>query len=162
MRDSYRKAMDDISVKEEEELTKDINDAPEASGDVTRDYSTCFSKDEKAYVPMDIPQIAREADKRKVDEDSEDGDEPYVISPEDFYESQNNEKVTLTYFEQDEVFMGIDEEVVPDGLELIGGDENLSSIGTYEEDVVYIRNNAMGTDYEIIKDSGSYAMYAGE
>lgn len=162
-----RKAQEDSDEDSKigEQLTMDIsaefNDEPVNTPDTPVDYGACFVAGDKTYKAMDIPQIARDASNRPKD-DIDDVDIPYVISPEDFYQSTTNDKVTLTYFEEDGVFIGTDEEVVPDGYTLVGGSESLEAIGTYEEDVVYVRNPAMGVDYEVIKDSGSYAVYAGE
>lgn len=157
MRDSFRKASEDEEARISEELTNDIaeelEEAPEAAN---KDYGACFVKTDIAIETSSIkkPEV-------RVEPVREVKDEPYIISPEDFYENQSNDKITLTYFEEDGVFIGVDDEIVPDALELIGGSETLEAVGTYEEDVVYVRNTEMGVDYEVLKDSGSYAVFAG-
>lgn len=82
--------------------------------------------------------------------------EPYVIEPDDFTNDSQYDKITLTYFSEDGVFMSIEEEVVPEGMQLVG-EENLEHIGEIEEDVVYIRNEEQGADYEVILEERSYS-----
>lgn len=82
--------------------------------------------------------------------------EPYVIEPDDFTNDSQYDKITLTYFSEDGVFMSIEEEVVPEGMQLVG-EENLEHIGEIEEYVVYIRNEEQGADYEVILEERSYS-----
>lgn len=81
---------------------------------------------------------------------------PYVIEPDDFTNDSQYDKITLTYFSEDGVFMSIEEEVVPEGMQLVG-EENLEHIGEIEEDVVYIRNEEQEADYEVILEERSYS-----
>ena len=82
----------------------------------------------------------------------------YIITPDDFIDNPNYDKVTLTYFEDDEIFTDIEENVIPDGNTLVGND-NLKSFGEYEENTLFVRNELLGTDYEVILEEGSYAEF---
>lgn len=79
---------------------------------------------------------------------------PYVIAPEEFDELDDYEAVSLTYYE-DGVVAHFDGEIVDNFEELIG-DDALESFGEYEEDAVFVRNNQLKTDYEILKDYRRY------
>ena len=81
---------------------------------------------------------------------------PYVIGPDDFANGEQYDKITLTYFSEDGVFMSIEEEVIPEGMQLVG-EENLDHIGEIEEDVVYVRNKEQGADYEVILEERAYS-----
>lgn len=80
--------------------------------------------------------------------------EPYVISPEEFGEVENYDKVSFTYYadgvladEYDEVVENVDE---------IVGEESLTHFGEYEDDSVFVRNDKLKCDYEILLDQRNY------
>lgn len=84
------------------------------------------------------------------------GRKRYCISPDEFIELDGREKITLTYFEGDQVFMDENEQVDLNGLKNVGK-SNLDHVGDYEDGTLYVRNDDNGTDYEIIFDDRSYA-----
>lgn len=85
-------------------------------------------------------------------------EKPYVISPDEFQEENDYEKVTLRYFCDNILVDDMSGEMIPDPEDLVG-DGTLSSYGTYEDDVVYARNEEMECDYEIVADERSYEDY---
>ena len=84
--------------------------------------------------------------------------EPHVISQQDFMDLNGHEKITVTFFEEDDIL--IDEREIPiDGWEDMLGDDAMSKFGeggSEDKDTVYIRNNALEADYEITRDPRSY------
>lgn len=79
----------------------------------------------------------------------------YIIKPELFGEEDGYEEVSLTYYadgvlcdEQDNPIEDVGSMVVPDFA---------SYYGYYEEDSVYVRNEHLKTDYEILADSRRYS-----
>ena len=81
--------------------------------------------------------------------------EPYVISPEEFGEVENYDKVSFTYYadgvladEYDEVVENVDE---------IVGEVSLTHFGEYEDDSVFVRNDKLKCDYEILLDQRNYS-----
>ena len=76
-------------------------------------------------------------------------DKPYIITPEDFSES-NFESITLFYY-ADKVLADDDYNVILNIEELIG-EGSLESFGMYEDDSVHVRNDILGIDYEILLD----------
>lgn len=74
---------------------------------------------------------------------------PYVINPQKFKES-GYEQQTLLYF-ADKVLADEDYNVIHD-LPMHIGKDSLEQIGVYEEDSVYVRNDILGIDYEILLD----------
>lgn len=95
---------------------------------------------------------------QKQERESQADEIPYVISPQEFAEDDEYEKISLTCY-SDGVLETDDEELVENVEELVGPDA-LSSFGVYEDDTVYVRNNAKKCDYEIILDERSYAEIA--
>ena len=90
---------------------------------------------------------------------SEDGyfEDPYGISDEDYVHSRRNyNKETLIYYAEDGVFT---DECVTfiDNASLLVGEKWRMEIGKYEENVAYIRNDKIATDYEVIVEDSSFA-----
>ena len=75
---------------------------------------------------------------------------PYVISPDEFGEKDGYENVTLTYY-ADGVLTDYFDNVISNVDDVVGFD-SLDHFGEYEDDVVFVRNEKMETDYEILRD----------
>lgn len=81
-------------------------------------------------------------------------DRPYVIEPGEFGEMDGYETISLTYY-ADEVVTDDYGEIVDDVDDLIGL-ESLSHFGEYEDDSVFVRNDAKRCDYEILMVEQNY------
>lgn len=79
---------------------------------------------------------------------------PYVISPDDFGEIDEYDTISLTYYE-DGVLTDELDEIVED-VDNIVGFESLTHFGEYEDDSVFVRNDVMKADYEILLDPKPY------
>lgn len=79
---------------------------------------------------------------------------PYTISYEEFGE-KDYETIGMTYYADKVLVEDITDEVVEDIDETIGYD-SLLHFGEYEEDMLYVRNDDLRTDYEISLSSRSY------
>lgn len=87
-------------------------------------------------------------------EEPEDYIEPYVISPEEYCEIEGYDSKSWTCYSD----MIITDEVgtiVTDPSRVIG--DALSHFGDYADDSVYVRNENVECDYEILKYERSYA-----
>ncbi len=89
---------------------------------------------------------------RKEDKDLE---KPYVITPEEFGEFTDYEEISLTYY-SDGMLADDCDELVDDVEEIIGLD-SLNHFGEYETDSVFVRNDALKCDYEILLDHRKYS-----
>lgn len=87
-------------------------------------------------------------------------DEPYVISPEEFGESDNYEQINLTYYSDG--VLADDSDEVMDDIEGTVGENFAEHFGDYEDDSVHIRNDRLRCDYEILKDNRTYDEVVGE
>lgn len=81
-------------------------------------------------------------------------DEPYVITGNEFITDQSHEKATLTYYINADVLAEDDEPLDVPATEVLGNDF-VSHFHDGEDGVVYVRNNKMGVDYEVILDESS-------
>lgn len=80
--------------------------------------------------------------------------EPYVIEPEEFGDLEGYDEISLIYF-NDEVLTDDNYDLVDDADAKVGADF-ATHFGEYEDDSVFIRNEARRTDYEILADSRNY------
>jgi hypothetical protein len=84
---------------------------------------------------------------------------PYIISIREYMEDRDEyDKTTITYFEDDDVLCDEREEVIPN-VEGTVGSTALTNFGHLSEDkkIVYVRNERISTDFEIVRDTRSYA-----
>lgn len=78
---------------------------------------------------------------------------PYIITPEEFDEN-GYETVSLTYY-ADKVLVDDMGDIVEDVDEVVGYD-SLNHFGEYEEDSVFVRDDRLKIDYEILLDTKNY------
>jgi hypothetical protein len=79
---------------------------------------------------------------------------PYVISPDEFAERKDYDTVSLTYY-KDKVLTYENDEIVKDVDGLIGRD-SLNHFGEYEDDSVFVRDDELKRDYEILLDQRNF------
>lgn len=86
------------------------------------------------------------------------GTKPYTITPDEFVgEKLSYDKITLEYYEDGILCNALSEEIIEDINRAIGL-ESLNKFGEYEEDVVYVRNERISTDYEVIQQHRPFAI----
>lgn len=95
------------------------------------------------------------SDKNRDDKEVDNVDRPYVISPEEFDELDGYETTTL-YYHADGVLTDDQGEPVEDVDDAVGID-SLNHFGEYEDDSVFVRNDARRVDYEILYDYKPYS-----
>ena len=82
-------------------------------------------------------------------------DQPYVIAPEEFGELDDYETIGLIYY-ADQI-LADDNDVIVDDIEDVVGFDSLNSFGEYEDDSVFVRNDRLKCDYEILLDQRKYS-----
>lgn len=81
---------------------------------------------------------------------------PYVITPRDFVHTKRYyDKITLLYYEDDGTLATESDNMIED-IDVAIGDSSLDHFGEYEEDAVYVRNDRLSTDYEVLLQHGSF------
>lgn len=87
------------------------------------------------------------------------GDEvakPYVIKPEEFGQTDDDyDLISLNYY-ADGVLTDDFDDIIED-VEGTVGEDSLSHFGEYENDTVYVRNDARKVDYEICLDNRKFS-----
>jgi hypothetical protein len=134
-KDRYRKTIKNLGYNRDESINPaELESPPEDKNDEEDEYES-----------------------EKISYDTN-GDEPHIISLEEFAEEKvYYDKITLSFYEDDEVLTDEGEEIIDDPVALVGEDA-LQSFGVMSEDpeVVYVRNDNLQIDYEIIRLSKSY------
>lgn len=86
-------------------------------------------------------------------------DKPYVISPDEYANSENYMQISLTYY-SDGVLADDEDEIIED-IDGTVGEDFADHFGEYEDDSVFIRNDRMRCDYEILRDNRSFSDVTG-
>lgn len=114
------------------------------------------SEDEDEEALADYQSVINDLGYNGNIEEKEEDDviEPYVIPPEE-YDENGYKTVSLYYYEDGVLEDAITREVVKNPSKLIG-DDFAEHFGEYEDDSVFVRNDNIKTDFEILKDGGYY------
>lgn len=99
-----------------------------------------------------VKQYTTNVDKKGGADDMTEG--PYVISPYDFGELDDYSQFELTYY-ADGTLEDEDSNIITDIDELLGKG-SLDTFGDYEEDAVFVRNDHLRADFQILKDYRTY------
>lgn len=85
-------------------------------------------------------------------------EEPYVISLAEFSNDEEDfDKITLRYFEEDDTLTEELRKDTPLPIDSVGAANLLRfGVGSEDEEVVYIRNENLKIDFEVVRDTGSY------
>lgn len=115
--------------------------------------------DEESQVPEEEAGtlIAEDSDHyRVIQQDKLDG-KPYIMHVDEFMEDDSYEKISITYYEGDDVL--VDERDMPiDDEEMTVGRDNLERFGWESKDknIVYVRNDKMEVFFEIARSEQAY------
>lgn len=90
-----------------------------------------------------------------VSKDYSDYKSPYVISPDEFGEEEDYDRISFMYY-ADHILADDDDELVEDIAGTVGV-ESLTHFGEYDDDCVYVRNERLKVDYEILKSLKTYS-----
>lgn len=129
----------------------DSTDDDRPVGDIRRDDE---EEDDEDYLPKKESTQYNTISGNSVVEE-----EPYIMDVEKFFEDDKmQDKVTLTYYAADGALVDDNEELITDINNTVGH-MTLQNFGKLSDgpDVVYVRNEKLGIDYEIIRVYNSYA-----
>lgn len=87
-------------------------------------------------------------------DEAEEFKDPYVIEPEQFGEFDNYDQISLTYY-ADGALADDNDQLVEDVVGTVGP-EALNHFGEFDDDSVFVRNERLRVDYEILRDLRSY------
>ena len=88
------------------------------------------------------------------DEEVNDMGKPYVITPDEYGELDEYDTLSLTLY-ADGVLTD-EQNIVIEDVDSVVGIESLTHFGEYEDDSVFVRNDSIMTDYEILLDERNF------
>lgn len=156
VRESYRRKM-------EEERGNSSDDDSEEPSTITADTADEYVKVKQNAGYTDYTGYSRPTniEKGKVPEKMKPEELPYVIPPEEFGDLDDYAQVSLTYF-KDGVLADEGTADIVDDVDATVGESSLSTFGMYEADSVFVRNDRLKSDYEILADERTYDEYVNE
>lgn len=143
---SRRESAADVEITAPKPQTAKIG-KPEEKPDIT-EYAARLERDGYTnYSNVGAEQKKEEQETMEI--------KPYVISPEEFGEFEDYERISLSYY-ADQVLADEDDEKVDD-VDNVVGLESLTHFGEFEDDSVFVRNDRLKCDYEILLDQRTYS-----
>lgn len=134
-----------------EEVTEALKEANLAYVEVAKQYRE-FEEDAEEMNDADLNKHLAERE-HPTDDEKEKTPVIYEIT-RDEYDESDFVGLTYTYFNEDDILLDEGDDVVDKPEELVG--DMLSHFDDRQE-VMYVRNNALGIDFEIIRRFSSYA-----
>lgn len=162
-----------VAYPEEIKSADDIP-TPKISKGTRREYENLATQYNKMYKdPAEKPSLEDLAaslrdSEEEIEEEHEDGVEcvrepptsqlegPMIVSEEEYGADWRNEKVTITYYVEDKTLADEDDSIIDD-IESTVSQKAIDILVSEDLDAIYVRNNRLGIDYEIIYDAGSYS-----
>lgn len=113
-----------------------------------------FDEAEKAQVEQETSVLNDLLEKR-------DPTQPYIITIEEFHSNEwdHHDKEVLKYYDGpdgDATLVDESEQIVPEIEEIIGDAYNYFGVGSQDKDIVYVRRETHGSDYEVHRIAISY------
>ena len=143
IRELYARKVDELTHAQYEEPTEAVDED-----------KTTFSTPVK-------PELREFADKIKdlgysdiTEEEVNNMGKPYVITPEEYGELDEYETVSLVYYADG--YLTDEQNIVIEDVDNVVGIDSLTHFGEYEDDSVFVRNDSVETDYEILLDERNY------
>ena len=97
---------------------------------------------------------AKQTETKDTDETDIPSEKPYIISPDEFDEIGYT-ICELTYYSGNGVLVDEDGEPIENPERTVGTDFS-NHFGEYEDDAVFVRNDRLMSDYQILLDRGAY------
>lgn len=124
-----------------------------------------ITKEEKEELEKQVQELnyiqneeETEDDLFTVQTEIDEGVKPYVIIPEEYNEKEGYDARSWTLY-TDYVLTDEDDNIIGDPESMIG--DGLDHFGEYDDYAVYVRNDDLKCDYEILKHNKSYSEFNG-
>ena len=148
----YRKIADD-EIKSMKEYYSKKYDGNESTDEDAEDKETTDEKPNPYHT--DCPELINELYKKYATQNNEDESPKIRIIAPDTIGDADFEIVSMVYYGADSTLVDSNGEIITDFDDLIGAD-SISRIGEYGDDSVYVRNDELKADYEILLDDEKY------
>lgn len=130
------------------DVARQKKDLAEYTSAVKKTGYTNYSKTIAPEVPAAVAAPDSNVDERDIRE------YPYIITPDEFDEIDGYATEVIMYY-ADGVTVGDDDEPLDEPDKIIGT-EWAGRFGEYENDAVYVRNDVLKCDYEVLRDLREY------
>lgn len=166
----FKELLDKNSKEKSSEPEKDAVAIQHEKAEMAREkpsmseYAKLLNK--TGYTKYSSPEQTEVEEDEEEDDDGDPGptkqyfgneeDKPYVISPDEFGEFDDYTQITLFYYTDHVLAESNDDEMVED-VEGSVGFESLNHFGEYDDDSVYVRNDRLKIDYEILRSERAYS-----
>lgn len=149
-----KKQYDQIIQEEIDSVKEAFSNKPESTD--AEKHEEEEQEPEKVKYRSIVGEAGYATESEKEEEEEEDMEKPHIISPEEFGDS-DYAVLTLTYF-LDGTVLNDRNKIVTNVEELIG-EGFAKHFGDYPEDpdTVYVRNDNLGIDFEVLKDYREYS-----
>ena len=148
LHDSYQHREDELRKNLEEKNYKEQETAQDTNEVDNKVFFDRYTEILKGYTPSQEEQCLNDNANENTN------DKPYVVSPDEFGDADDYDIITLNYYAD-----GVVADDWNDPIEDIGatiGEDFASHYGEYEEDVVYVRNDRLKVEYEILRSNLRY------
>lgn len=140
-----------IKDKDENSLkdNKDISEKQDGNKEVNK-----YTNNLKKYGYAS--RYSKVLDEIKKSAEKEEDIMPYIITPEEYGELPEYDSVSLIYYAEDQILATTNDDVVEDIDDIVG----LSTLDRFDEsgtDYIFVRNDKLKIDYEILKDPSSFS-----
>lgn len=105
--------------------------------------------------PIDEEEDEDEFEREK---SARDNTRPYIISHDEYFNNDTDyNQNTITYFEEDDVLVDEEDTPIRNEVQVVGEGNLLFGRWSKDENIVYIRNEKLEVDFEVVRSHGSYA-----
>lgn len=155
VKETWARLMRDRTSERVEEESEDYDESDEEEDDGGYAQQTFFEYSSLANMYKNSGEKTENGEEGERDDEVPYVNGPYVISPEDYGDGEyDHDLQCLTYY-ADGVLA--DDWGVKLDVEDTIGEDSIAHFGDYEEDILHIRNERNKRDYEIVRDSRTYA-----
>lgn len=148
---TYKKNSEDTSTSE-----KDLNDIQETAKRATEKPSIADYAKELSKTGYTNYATISDADDEDDSIEARANKKPYLVSPEEFGEREEDgyHVISWTYY-ADHILADENDELVED-IEGSIGFESLNHFGDYEDDALFVRNDRLKADFEVLISAKTY------
>lgn len=154
-------AVEGEMVREAAKILNEQGYTPYNKPEEVKTQTTVEEVEVKASIAKNIfdSQSPIDTDDYDLDDEYEKRDlgQPWILEKENFFENANEySQTSLTYFEGDDVLCDEQDRAIRDYEKVIGPDNLHFGRGSGDKNVVYIRNDKLKADYEIVRNQRKY------
>lgn len=143
------KAGNEEIIKDAANVVREVNEMPITEEDDQPDDEP--DEYERVVEKYNYSNISEETKPKKVDPRK-----PHCITPEQYNQEPGYAKISLDYFAGNGIFTNIEGMIEDEAGIWVDIRNTISRFGDYEDELLYVRNEQTGCDYEVMWHEDSY------